>query len=88
LSAASVDRQAGRLVWLSCIVQFIDVVGVTMLVIALPAIDQELRLGAAMLSWVAATYALAFGGLLVLGGRAVGAVEPVRCRWTCRARCW
>ncbi|MEU4422994.1 MFS transporter [Actinoplanes sp. NPDC024001] len=57
-------------VGLACAVQFIDVVGVTLLVVALPDIQRDLDLGPAALSWVAAIYALAFGGLLVLGGRA------------------
>jgi MFS family permease len=62
------DR-SGPVVGLACAVQFIDVVGVTLLVVALPAIQQDLSLGPAALSWAAAIYALAFGGLLILGGR-------------------
>ncbi|MBG0560108.1 MFS transporter [Actinoplanes aureus] len=59
---------------LACAVQFIDVVGVTVLAVALPAIQHDLRLSPAELSWAAAIYALAFGGLLILGGRAADLV--------------
>ena len=40
-----------------------------MLIVALPAIQRDLSLGAGELSWVAACYALVFGGFLVAGGR-------------------
>jgi MFS family permease len=53
---------------LACTAQFVDVVGVTLLIVALPAIQHDLRLSEAMLSWVATSYALVFGGVLVPGG--------------------
>jgi MFS family permease len=55
---------------LACTAQFVDVVGVTVLIVALPMIQHDLGLDAGTLSWVAAAYALAFGGFLVAGGRA------------------
>ena len=62
--------RARTVVAVACVVQFIDVVGVTLLIVALPAIQRDLALGAPALSWAAAVYPLAFGSLLVLGGRA------------------
>jgi MFS family permease len=65
------QRRDGAGVALACTTQFVDVVGVTVLIVGLPAIQRDLRLSAESLSWVAAVYALIFGGFLVLGGRAV-----------------
>jgi MFS family permease len=62
--------RARAVVAVACFVQFVDVVGVTLLIVALPAIQRDLGLGAPALSWAAAVYALVFGSLLVLGGRA------------------
>lgn len=62
--------RARTVITVACVVQFVDVVGVTLLIVALPAIQRDLGLGAAALSWSAAVYPLAFGSLLVLGGRA------------------
>ncbi|WP_327000848.1 MFS transporter [Dactylosporangium sp. NBC_01737] len=63
-------RRATAVVALACTAQFVDVVGVTVLIVALPMIQHDLGLGDATLSWVAGIYALAFGGFLVPGGRA------------------
>src|SRR5690349_15203344 len=41
----------------------------TVLNVALPRIDADLGFGPASLSWVLIAYTLAFGGLLLLGGR-------------------
>ena len=38
--------------------------------VALPSIQRELGLSAASVQWVVTAYAIAFGGLLILGGRA------------------
>jgi EmrB/QacA subfamily drug resistance transporter len=46
------------------------VIDMTVVNIALPSIAQGLHLSAASLSWVLNAYALTFGGLLLLGGRA------------------
>src|SRR2546429_6124106 len=42
----------------------------TITIVALPAIGADLRLSQQGLQWVLSIYALAFGGLLLLGGRA------------------
>ncbi|UQU61623.1 hypothetical protein COUCH_21505 [Couchioplanes caeruleus] len=51
-------RMAARARTVACVVQFVDVVGVTLVIVALPAIQRDLGLGAPALSWAAAVYAL------------------------------
>ncbi|MCA2216126.1 MFS transporter [Jidongwangia harbinensis] len=67
---AGLTARPGAVVALACTAQFVDVVGVTVLIVALPLIQRDLGLDAGTLSWVAAGYALTFGGFLVAGGRA------------------
>jgi MFS family permease len=55
---------------LLCVVQFIDVLGVTIVTVALPTIGRELGLAEQELQWVASVYALSFGSFLLLAGRA------------------
>src|SRR4029079_593373 len=45
------------------------VLDATVVNVALPRIDADLSFGPAALSWVLNAYTLAFGGLLLLGGR-------------------
>jgi EmrB/QacA subfamily drug resistance transporter len=55
---------------LLCVAQFVDVLGVTIVIVALPAIGRGLGLAEQDLQWVASIYALCFGGFLLLAGRA------------------
>ncbi|MDX6676107.1 MAG: hypothetical protein QOE31_159 [Solirubrobacteraceae bacterium] len=55
---------------LLCVAQFIDVLGVTVAVVALPSIGRDLGASASTAQWVISGYALSFGGLLLLAGRA------------------
>jgi|SRR5579875_17481 len=50
-------------------VQMMVILDGTIVNIALPSIQRELHFSATGLEWVIAAYALAFGGLLLLGGR-------------------
>jgi MFS family permease len=52
-----------------CLVQFIDVLGVTVVVTALPAMLASLRASPSSSALVATGYAMFFGGLLMLGAR-------------------
>jgi MFS family permease len=52
-----------------CLVQFVDVLGVTVTVTALPAMLSDLRGSADAASLISASYAMFFGGLLMLGAR-------------------
>src|SRR6476660_2558301 len=49
--------------------QLMLVLDATVVNVALPRIDPDLGFGPASLSWVLNAYTLAFGGLLLLGGR-------------------
>jgi MFS family permease len=72
---ADVGEPAGgsRTAWLGvvslCLVQFVDVLGVTVTVTALPAMLADLRAPADAASLISAGYAIFFGGLLMLGAR-------------------
>jgi len=54
---------------LICVAQLMVVLDGTIANIALPYIGDDLGIGDASLQWVVTGYALAFGGLLLLGGR-------------------
>jgi EmrB/QacA subfamily drug resistance transporter len=49
--------------------QFMLIVDITVVQIALPSIGSELELSREALTWVVTTYTLVFGGLMILGGR-------------------
>lgn len=49
--------------------QFMLIVDVTVVQVSLPSIGADLGLGREALTWVVTAYTLAFGGLMVLGGR-------------------
>jgi EmrB/QacA subfamily drug resistance transporter len=59
----------GRILALLCAVQFLLVLDVTVVGVALPAIRRELGFSAAGLQWVVSAYVLATGGLLLMAGR-------------------
>jgi EmrB/QacA subfamily drug resistance transporter len=60
--------------WLALIVvcfgQFMVVLDATIVNVALPAIQTDLKVSASSLQWVVNSYTLFFGGFLLLGGRA------------------
>ncbi|MFJ6952567.1 MFS transporter [Micromonospora aurantiaca (nom. illeg.)] len=72
--AADEPRSPVRRRWwaltLLCFVQFMLVVDDTVVNVALPSIREDLGYSATGLAWVVNGYLLAFGGLILLGGRA------------------
>lgn len=54
---------------LACAAQFMVVLDVSVVNVALPSIQADLRIAPADLQWIVNAYALAFAGLLLLGGR-------------------
>ncbi|SDU76675.1 MFS transporter [Jiangella alkaliphila] len=58
-----------RLLALLGVAQFMLVLDVTVVAVALPDIGAELSLSRSSLTWVVSAYTLMFGGLLLLGGR-------------------
>jgi EmrB/QacA subfamily drug resistance transporter len=59
-----------RALALLCAAQFMVILDITVVNIALPSIQADLGIAAKDLQWVITAYTLAFGGLLLLGGRA------------------
>jgi EmrB/QacA subfamily drug resistance transporter len=55
---------------LVCLAQFMVVLDATVVNVALPSIQEDLNFSASSLQWVVNAYTLAFGGFLLLGGRA------------------
>src|ERR1700716_1328776 len=62
-------RGVGIAVVSLCLVQFVDVLGVTVVVTSLPAMLASLHAPEAYASLIATGYAMFFGGLLMLGAR-------------------
>src|SRR5690242_16747961 len=61
--------RAGLAVLVLCLVQFVDVMGVTSAVVAIPSIISGVHASEALAAPLATAYAMFFGGLLVLGAR-------------------
>ena len=55
---------------IACLAQFMVVLDVTIVNVALPSIQRGLHFSPASLQWVVNAYTLVFGGFLLLGGRA------------------
>src|SRR5688572_23455302 len=66
---AASDRRRWLALALLCVVQFMVVLDVAIVNVALPSIQQDLEFSQANLQWVISAYALVFGGFLLLGGR-------------------
>src|SRR3954470_5201794 len=66
----SVSRRKWFALALLCTVQFMVVLDIASLNVALPSIQSELDFSQENLQWVISAYALFFGGFLLLGGRA------------------
>src|SRR3954454_4996210 len=74
MTVQAMNDSRARSKWLAlavlAIAQFMVVLDVTIVNVALPAIQADLGFSADGLQWVVNGYTLAFGGLLLLGGRA------------------
>jgi EmrB/QacA subfamily drug resistance transporter len=64
------DRRKWLALALLCVVQFMVVLDVAIVNVALPSIQVDLGFSQENLQWVISAYALVFGGFLLLGGRA------------------
>ncbi|MEU9425301.1 MFS transporter [Streptomyces sp. NPDC048342] len=62
-------RATPAVLWLACAAQFMVVLDVSVVNVALPSIQAALGFDAAGLQWVVGGYALVFAGFLLLGGR-------------------
>src|SRR4051812_26724409 len=68
-AAAKTPSHASWALVLICVAQLMVVLDSTIADIALPYIGKDLDIDSTNLSWIVTGYALAFGGLLLLGGR-------------------
>jgi len=55
---------------LVCLAQFMVILDATIVNVALPSIQVDLEMSDSNLQWIVNSYALLFGGFLLLGGRA------------------
>lgn len=58
------------ILWLACVAQFMVVLDVSVVNVALPSIGRDLHYSPVGLQWVVNAYVLTFAGFLLLGGRA------------------
>src|SRR5215218_7871266 len=63
------DSRRWQALVLLCLAQFMVILDITVVNVALPAIGADLSLDRAALTWVVTAYTLCFGGLMLLGGR-------------------
>jgi MFS family permease len=87
---ASAEPEAGRRRWLILAVvgvaQLMVVLDATIVNIALPSAQRALGFSATDRQWVITAYALAFGGLLIVGGRLSDLLGRKRCSASARPR--
>jgi EmrB/QacA subfamily drug resistance transporter len=69
-ASASAARHKSLILTLCCLAQFMVILDVSIVNVALPSIRGDLGFSATGLQWVVNAYTLAFGGFLLLGGRA------------------
>lgn len=75
---AAPDPRRWRTLAFLGVAQLMLIVDVTVVAIALPDIGGDLGLDRAGLTWVASSYALVFGGLMLLGGKTADILGPRR----------
>jgi EmrB/QacA subfamily drug resistance transporter len=68
--ASARERRPWSVLFLLCAAQFMVILDITVVNIALPSIGRALHFATADLQWVVTTYLLFTGGLMLLGGRA------------------
>src|SRR6516164_11587933 len=68
-AAGDRTRHRGLALGLVLLAQLLVVIDVSIVTLALPAIQRALHFSAVDLQWVLSGYALVFGGFLLLGGR-------------------
>ena len=68
--AATRHHPAWLLLLTVCIGQFMVVLDISIVNVALPSLQRDMHFSTSSLQWVVNAYALAFGGFLLLGGRA------------------
>jgi EmrB/QacA subfamily drug resistance transporter len=69
IAAGKAGTARGVILLLSCTAQFMVVLDIAIVNVALPSIQKDLGIGQSALQWVVIAYGLMLGGFLLLGGR-------------------
>src|SRR5437763_17118786 len=69
-AGAAAPVHKGLVLAIACLGQFMVVLDVAIVTVALPAMRQDLHFSASGLQWVVNAYTLTYAGFLLLGGRA------------------
>ena len=69
MSHQLVPRSKGAVLALVCAAQFMVVLDIAIVNVALPSIQTDLGVGQSTLQWVVIAYGLLLGGFLMFGGR-------------------
>ncbi|WP_327426253.1 MULTISPECIES: MFS transporter [unclassified Streptomyces] len=77
-SPQTADSRRWVMLALLCLAQFMLILDVTVVNVALPDMAADLDLGREALTWVVTAYTLCFGGLMLLGGRLADALGAHR----------
>lgn len=72
----SANPHRWRVLTLLAVAQFMLILDVTVVAIALPTMGVDLGLDREQITWVVSAYTLAFGGLMLLGGRVADLAGP------------
>src|SRR5688572_25155855 len=78
MTAANPDPRRWWALFLLCTAQFLVILDTSIVGIALPALQRALGFDAAGLQWIFNAYVVAFGGLLLLGGKLADLFGPRR----------
>ena len=76
MSSETLDPRRWIALILLCATQFMLIIDVSIVNVALPTIERDLHFTDSSLQWVASAYALTFGGFLLLGGRMADLLGP------------
>src|SRR5437879_3293238 len=68
-ASSDVDPRRWKALFVLALVQFMIIIDITVVNVALPSIQRALKFSGGGLAWVVDGYALMAGGLLLLGGR-------------------
>ncbi|GAA0247588.1 MFS transporter [Actinomadura nitritigenes] len=63
------DRRLGVAMWVIAFARFLVVLDGTIMIVALPSIQDALKISPSNLNWVINAYSLTFGGLMLVAGR-------------------
>ena len=78
MSQSTPDPRRWKALWIIAVAQFLVIMDTSIIGVALPDIQRTLGFSQADLSWVFNAYVIAFGGLLLLGGKLSDVFGPRR----------